>query len=174
MGMDVPAKKEKPKPSPTPKPKPKPRDTPNGEPREGPKGKFQCYNCDSEEHGVDKCPTVPVSRRSWTPAQWRAELKKNPRTKSPAKNGSGNRHPGGGTNPKASLQSGGSLNDAKEDGQSTSIDPGGTNAYADGPATVAGVSGFWTADGGCNKATISHHYAQKLASTGVEVFTYDQ
>ena len=70
------------------------------------------------------------------------------------------------------LQSGDSLNDAKEDGQSTSIDPGGTNAYADGPATVVGVSGFWTADGGCNKATISHHYAQKLAKSGVEIVEY--
>ena len=45
--------------------------------------------------------------------------------------------------------------------------------YADGPATAGGVSGYWTADGGCNKATVSAAYAKKLKKAGVEIVEYD-
>ena len=66
------------------------------------------------------------------------------------------------------------LNPAVKDGRKTENDTGGTNEYADGPATVAGVRGYWTADGGCDKATICHQYAQNLAKAGVQIVEYDK
>ena len=48
----------------------------------------------------------------------------------------------------------------------------GEQLQADGPAEVGGVKGFWTADGGCNKATVSAAYAEKLEKTGVKIVKY--
>ena len=78
--------------------------------------------------------------------------------------------PGGGENPKKSLKVNGASEAAAgmQDG-SFQADMS-TETYADGPATVAGMSGFWTADGGCNKATISAKYAEKLVTHGTEDF----
>ena len=45
-------------------------------------------------------------------------------------------------------------------------------AGVDGPATVGGLGGYWTADGGCDKATISASFAEKLAKEGVEIVDY--
>ena len=39
---------------------------------------------------------------------------------------------------------------------------------------VGGVEGFWLADGGCDKATISAAYAKKLTQKGIQVVEYDE
>ena len=46
-------------------------------------------------------------------------------------------------------------------------------AGADGTVLVAGVSGFYVCDGGCDKATVGTAYAQNLQAQGVKINKYD-
>ena len=45
---------------------------------------------------------------------------------------------------------------------------------ADGHATVGGLQGYYTCDGGCDRATIGTAFAKKLEEAGVEVFKYER
>lgn len=45
---------------------------------------------------------------------------------------------------------------------------------ADGPATVAGVNGFWTANGGCDKATIGSAFAKELVEARVKIHSHEK
>ena len=37
----------------------------------------------------------------------------------------------------------------------------------------AGLGGYWTADGGCDKATVSAAFAKQLAKNGTEIMEYE-
>ena len=53
----------------------------------------------------------------------------------------------------------------------------GSREYADDPTTVEGVSGYWTANRACNKATISavgFLYVSKLEKVGVKIVEYNK
>ena len=134
----------------------------------GPKRELKCYHCGGR-HKVAECPTCPADRKSWKPSQWWAEQKTKERA---AKAAGTNSHPGGENGAKKSLQ----VNEGCERG-AEAVKNGKTVAggvcYADGPATVGGVARYWTADGGCNKATISAAYARKLEKAGVKIVKYD-
>ena len=158
--------------------------SPKGEGRRNKEGKLidkkgrvvKCINCEGN-HYVTQCPKVPASRKDWTFEQ---HLKaKNEAEGSSRSSG----HPGG--KPKKKLKS-----ETAEASENPRSDPGGEKPkkrlaskasdsedslgpFADGTAKVGGVGGFYSCDGGCDKATIGNVYADALARQGHEVVRYE-
>ena len=163
----VPPPKPKPKPSPNPKDKDKDKDKDRdkGGDKDGPPKRrtFKCFHC-GKDHKVAECPTCPADKKAWSPARWYEEKKA--QSKKAGASASGD--PGGGKKALHLDEGDGSKASGKRGKQEK------LGSVADGPATVAGVEGFWTADGGCNKATISANYAKNLATAGVKVVEYDK
>ena len=134
--------------------------------------KLKCYHC-GKEHKVSECPTCPAEKKAWKPSQWWAEQKA-ARKNRDDRAGSAKKtaHPGGEGGARKNLKADGGCGlGGAEQAKQSKEDFGG--AHADGPATVAGVPGFWTADGGCNKATIGATYAKALAEAGTDIIKYE-
>ena len=149
--------------------------------RKVPKGDGRCVYC-GERHFVKDCPKVPPEKRKWT---WKQHLK------AKEQSGDGDRSSGprgtakagedapGKPTPRGEKKSKGTA----EATSNTSNDPAGgkkkllasTNQNeqealcADGTAKVGPIDGFYTCDGGCDRATVGHHFAKKIEESGVKM-----
>ena len=163
---------------------PKGRQNPKGEGRRNKEGKLidkkgrvvKCIICEGN-HYVTQCPKVPASRKDWT-------FEQHLKAKNEAEASRSGGHPGG--KPKKKLKS-----ETAEASENPKSDPGGEKPkkrlaskagdseaplgpFADGTAKVGGVGGFYSCDGGCDKATIGNVYAEALARQGHEVIKYEK
>ena len=179
MGMETGTIKPKPKPK-SQKPPPKPSTKGKGKdpdqdqkPPDKDKRKLECFHCGGE-HPAFKCPTCPEDRKKWSVGQWRKFKAAGKKEAGTGNKGAGTKNPGGGEKAgfKKALKPKGKceLSAVAEKPK----DAADGSPYADGTATVAGVCGFWTADGGCNKATISATFAQALKTKGVDIVEHDE
>ena len=120
-----------------------------------------CFKC-GKSHYASNCKASKEEKEKWAKspagkkqaADWAASKKNAKATATP---GGEDKSPPGGK-PKALKKN------SNEDGS--------CEVGADGPATVNGVTGCYTCDGGCDKATIGCVYAESLAASGVEVIEY--
>ena len=138
--------------------------------------------------------TIPADRRNWTIKQWRDGLRDDAKTQSDKSsrnsksNGEdsspgaqNNSDPGGRNNhnPKKSVTF---SEPAREDTpgakrsvtfrEDNSDDPVVTTA--DDTALVGGIEGFYTCDGGCDRATVTNHYADAIIKGGGKFTKYDE
>ena len=140
-------------------------------------------------HLLKKCPTLPERMKEWPWWKVLKERKKNERASEKDKSG-GPRNvrfkktgsegetvdPGGETiAPKKRLAT--KVTKALQEENAGAVEKSWAEAGqigADGTATVGGVSGFYKADGGCDKTTCRTHFAKRLEKAGVEIHKYDR
>ena len=140
--------------------------------------KGACYNCGGD-HFVTECPTVPADRKNWSFNQWRTHIKKEKGLNQPSDKNDGrttssdNSDPGGRKRAVTKAEP----EDTPGDKKSVTVQDGedcheGSNA--DGEALVGNVEGFYTCDGGCDRATVTHVFADAIIQKGGEYTKYDK
>ena len=112
------------------------------------------------------CPKVPADKKHWTWKQHLAAKRKREKGASSAPRGEPRGGDPGGE--KKSLSVSEAFCPVCEDGPEAKVECAG----ADGVAVVGGVEGFWTADGGCDKATVGEKFAEAMVANGVEKIEY--
>ena len=154
-----------------------------------PPADLKCINCGGN-HYVSKCPTVPKDRKNWSFAQW-LDAKNSDNSSSAApkrrktakvqddnedstpretedgsseETGNGQSHPRGGRSRKKKGSKKRQLTTNVKALERTVLGDG-----ADGAVEIAGVPGSYVCDGGCDRATITKAYADKIAQKGLKV-----
>ena len=157
----------------------------------------RCINCNGK-HYVSSCPRLPREKKNWTFEQHLADKRKREASENKDSKDSADSRSGPGTSPggNASNPGGKSTRSNKravsfaepiaEEAPETetpkgkravSVSEGKTNdgepkTQADGKAVVGKVEGFYTCDGGCDRATITEAYAKAIIDSGGKYTEY--
>ena len=155
--------------------------------KKGPPADLECICC-GENHYVSNCPNKPEAKKNWTFDQWlkakgtgdsSAAAKKRRKRPTEPKSGSESDENSGSENEKTENDGKshprGGRSRVKRQAKKRSLNIS-TNATgekrkvhddADGTVEIAGVPGVYVCDGGCDRATITKAYADKIEEAGV-------
>ena len=155
--------------------------------KKGPPADLECICC-GENHYVSKCPNKPEARKNWTFEQWlkakgtgdssAAAKKRRKRPTEPKSCSESDENAGSGTEKtetEGKIHPRGGRSRAKRNAKKRSLntsakatgEPSKLNDDADGTVEIAGVPGVYVCDGGCDRATITKAYADKIEEAGV-------